>query len=260
VYYDFEGYPANRNVAAQLVTTPVHADILRVIGYSKPIFPVGWLYCPQKQFKPIQDPKKILFAPIHPNANGWLSDQHKEINRIAFERALKISIDVGGSLLVRYLHTLEACGLERNSRASYTDGRPDQSHEHIDHSDLVISTQTFQYIAVARGKPTIGMGEGISPLIGNSPETLQPALKWDEYKHMMMFPLDILDDTDTSNLVRAASLGCPEVSSWRERLVGNPYSDRNFLNIVEKCIIGQAATGRATLSSEARIDQAAARI
>ena len=54
--------------------------IMDKIGYPNPVEVAGWSYSEIRPFKPKDKIGLICFAPIHPNANGWLSDPDKDLN------------------------------------------------------------------------------------------------------------------------------------------------------------------------------------
>lgn len=238
IFYDFPGMQPFPQTTAQFVVTQTHKEVMERIGYPFPLYPVGWSYCPLKAFHPLTRPiKRILFAPIHANGNGWLHEEDKELNRRTMDLLLNTCRNNHLELTVRYLRTLESCGLKKNSYASYTQGNPDQSFENIDHSDIVVSHQTYAWIAVARGKPTLMMGEDVSPRVGNCEENFRHVAHWDDYKDLIMYPYDILKADDIYCMMEQVAFHDNEnVREWRKRMIGQPFCNAGFIDAIENLL------------------------
>ena len=116
----------------------------------------------------------------------------------------------------------------------YIEGQPNQSHAEIDAADVVVGHQTFAYIAVARGVPTVMMAEWEAPTYGNTPDTLIRARDWDSYRHLMMYPLDILAEEDTPALLERVIRSDCEIAEWRARMIGQPFDGDCFVELLEK--------------------------
>jgi hypothetical protein len=235
LFNDTNPNPPMDCIAANFVTAPGHKEVLERLDYPRPVEVIGWYLCPMKPFEPRAEAKKILFAPIHPNADGSLSDVDKTINASTFRRLLLL-VEAGAiSLKVRYLRKLEQNGLWVAEGVEYIEGQPDQSYAEIDAADLVVSHQTFAYIAIARGVPTVMMGEGHAPRFG-SPErgNFQLAKSFDRYKDLLMYPFDILGEMDTQALFRRAVHSDVEIADWRARHIGEPFDAGWFVKAVEK--------------------------
>ena len=232
---NWRGHKPHPYTSAQFVFSPGHEEILHVIGYPHNIHVVGWAYCKQLPFKPAEQVKSVLFGPLHPNSNGWLSDDDKAVNQRAFERLKRASREMDFKLTVRYLQTPERSGFEPVEEPSitYFQGHPDNSYEQIDNHDVVISTQTLAYLAVARGKPTLMMDEWIAPRAGNKPEMFQHIDRWDEFKHIMMYPHDINTTSDVPALIQHVAQDDSDIQEWKKRMIGPQFSPKKFSEIVE---------------------------
>lgn len=212
-----------------------HVEVMRTYGYPEriPLHPVGWSLCPQLVFKPNPQPRRVLFAPIHPNANGYLCDLDLSINRATFERLLVLVRQGAINLTVRHLHVLEESGLWVEPGVRYIRGTPNQNYEEIDAADLVVSRHTFAYIAIARGKPVLMMAEWETPRSGNSNESLRFVASWPKYRDLMMYPLDILAEDDTWALIVRAAASDAEIRDWRDRFIGPAFDPKLFVRTVE---------------------------
>ena len=229
-------------VAPQLVRCMfTHAEggreIMRKIGYPYPVEVVGWSYSDIRPFRPVADVKRVLFAPIHPNANGWLSEIDKQLNMETFSRLLKWCGEHGADLSVRYIMDPERCGLGEavQTHAPFVEwhaGKKNNSTADLQSADVVVSHQTFAYLAVALGVPTVMMGEDIPPRSGNSDESFRIVEHWDDYKADLMFPLDILAG-DPDETIRKACAGCPDVEAWKTRFIGKPFNGPAFVERLE---------------------------
>lgn len=232
IFWDFPDTPYSDFVTAHFVATEGHIEIMRAYGNPYDLNAVGWHLSPIAPFRPRLEIRKILFAPIHPNSNGFLCRLDREINAEAFRRLLKLVTD-GVTLTVRHLHDLKKNGLWRAGGVEYLEGQPDLSYRQIDQADLVISHQTFGYMAVARGVPTLMMGEWHAPRWGGSEVELTTVMSWEKYQHLVIYPLDILAEQDPGVLAtRAAHSDC-EIADWRARMIGQPFDGDRFVDLVE---------------------------
>ena len=218
---------------ANFVTAEGHIDVLRAYGYSKPIHVVGWSYCPIKPFIPVKDPKNVLFAPIHPTRAGFLSNLDRQINKATFEKLIKLVDEDAINLTVRFMRGMEVNGIRKHPKVTFVQGATDLCYKEIDACDLVVSHQTFAYIAIARGKPTLMMSEETPPRNGGSEDTMKFVDSWDKYKEMLMYPLDILCADDTMGIIRRACASDTDIRDWRRRIIGEPFDARNVVQAVE---------------------------
>ena len=236
LFNDTEGNAPMDCIAANFVTAVGHKEVLERIDYPRPIETIGWYLCPMKPFEPRAQAVKILFAPIHPNADGNLSDVDKTINATAFRRLLPLVENGIISLTVRYLRQLEQNGLWTAESVNYIEGKPDQSYTEIDAADLVISHQhqTIAYIAIARGVPVVMMGTDKPPRFGSPAKgNFEYAKSFEKYKDLLLYPFDILSEMDTLALFRRAVHSDVEIADWRRRMVGEPFDAARFTKKVE---------------------------
>ena len=220
------------HLTAQFVIADGHAEVMRRYGYPHPLEVTGWTYCEQREFKPT-DCRRVLLGPNHPNANGWLSEVDRETNRMAFLLLLKMVENGLIELTVQHLDSIEANGLWTDPRVKYLRSQPNQSTETIDRHDVIVSTQTLAYLAIARGKPTVMMNENIPPHCGNAEETFCYAAKWEHYQDLMMFPLDILQTKDPFALLQKACQTDQQIAEWRKNFIGQPFDAGRFVETLE---------------------------
>ena len=235
LFGDFPGDEPYKNTAAQFVPASGHVDVMRAWGYTRPLEVMGWHLCETRPFQSRSEIRKVLFAPVHPNADGSLSHIETDINKRTFEKLLTLSEQGHIKLTVRHLQSLERNGLWQVPGVKYITGKADQSTTDIDSADIVIARQTMQYLAVALGVPTVGMGEDIAPPMGSMGRgNFKQVRSWDKYKNIMAFPLDILTHENTMELFRYAASSEMFIADWRERMIGETFEPAQFVELVEK--------------------------
>jgi len=233
IMYDiWKPWPAT---AASFVIAEGHAEVLRRIGYPRPLEITGWTYTDIRPFKAKRPRKKIkvLFAPIHPISSGYLIEIDRELNFNIFKMLINMP-DV--DLTVRYLGTLEENKLWPCRKARYINGNPDGTTAEIEQADIVISAYTHAYMAVALGKPLLMMGEHTRPHAGNHLWTGWGE-QWEKYKDYMNFPFNVCDtDFDSAKalkMMRKAMAGSKEVEAWKQLFIGEPFNPDYFVDRVE---------------------------
>ncbi len=237
---DFLDSPAHPNTTAHFVSARGHVDIMRAYGYPHPLHVIGWTYCPIKPFEPRKQIKRVVFAPIHPSPHGVLSEIDRGINRGAFKKLLPLAKSGQIKLIVRYLYNLERCGIPKVATVHYRQGNPDLSYELIDSADVVVSHQTYAHIAIARGVPTVMMGEWLTPRFTLQNGLSHHAQSFDKYRSLLSFPLDILaeDSLDVMELFDLATRSDYVIADWRERMIGEPFNKDRFVEIIQSYLNG----------------------
>ncbi len=235
IFWDFPGISFAPFVCAHFVATDGHAEIMRAYGVPYNLQVIGWHLCPPLPFRPRDQVRRILYAPIHPNSNGFLCRLDRELNMLTFKKLLSLVND-GVTLTVRYIRELQQNGLWKAGGVNYIQGQLDLSYQEIDQADLVIGHQTFAYMAVARGVPTLMMGEWHAPRWGGTEEKLATVRSWEKYKDLLMYPLDILAEEDTPALLERAIRSDCDIADWRDRLIGRPFEPHRFVDVLEGCL------------------------
>ena len=236
----YDGAVKPHPVACMFTQAPGGAYLMKKIGYPFPVEVTGWAFSELRPFTPVEAVRKIMFAPIHPNGNGYLNRVDKELNRRTLAKLVHYCQTTGAELSVRYIGTLEQCGIPELGQLC--DELPDLIEAHkgkknnttfdMESADVVVSHQTFAYMAVALGKPTVMMGEDIPPRTGNTEQGFRYVDHWASYKDYLMFPLDILQG-DPAETIAKACAGTREVADWRERLIGEPFDGPKFVETLE---------------------------
>jgi hypothetical protein len=184
---------------------------------------------PVLPFREVANARTITFAPIHPNGNGWLPPLYWERNRLVFEELLKLN---GIRITVRHLHSLEANGLWKVDRKNvrFVLGERDGRTTEIDTSDLVVAAQTYAFIAIARGVPTVMIDEDICPCSGSEPETLREVANWERYRAIWKYPWNF-PEQGLAELLQAA--GRYDPVEWKRRFIGDPFRAAAFAGLVK---------------------------
>lgn len=235
IFWDFPGQSFDGKIDAHLVSASGHIDIMRAYGFPYPLEVVGWHLCEIRPFSPRPDIRKVVFGPIHPNSNGFLCEVDRDLNLSTFTILHKLSVILGFELIVRYIGDLRSIGIWKAGGITYIEGAKDHSTQEIDEADLVVSHQTFAYLAVARGIPTLMMGEDLPPRWGGTEGDIKTALSWDKYRDLMRYPLDILAG-DPIELIRCASETDEPIREWRERMIGEPFDPERFVDRIEEML------------------------
>jgi hypothetical protein len=182
----------------------------------------GWLYCPTLPFSPIEDPQRILFAPLHPNIEAMNAgengpDPAPHLNRDVYRQLLEFGFD----LTVSVVGPLWRNGLWAHPRAtmvSNNDMRFTHAYELIQNADVVVAAGTIAAAAVACGKPTVLLGgHDCSDYIRGEYVRADHA---DDYQDWLAYPFNV-EDAFLADLILDACAGSVEASAWRERWISD---------------------------------------
>ena len=233
---DFDGYEASPYVTAHFVSAQGHVEIMEAYGYPNPMPVVGWSLCPIQSFKQRQKAKRILFAPIHSSRLGAMSAIDKEINVETFKILHDLVKQGKIELTVRFLYNLDFTGIPMKDNVFYVKGNPDHSTMQIDAAEVVVSHQTFAHLAVARGAPTVMMGESIIPRYTQSNGQYVTANSWDKYRDLLKFPLDILNTPDPYALLQESIQSDALIADWKRRMIGDAFDPDAFYGYIEESL------------------------
>lgn len=215
---------------AQFVVNEYHAEVLRRYGYSKPIETMGWHLSPVEAFKPRETVKRVLFAPIHPRN----APVDRKANRAAFDRLYKHALSGEIELTVRYIGLMVDNGLEEKPGVQYVKGTMDNSTVMMNAADVVIAHQTFAWLAVARGVPCVMFAEDMPCHFRRSHDLYDDVECWNEVAPLFRYPLDLLCEDDTMELLTRAARSEAETADWKRRMIGDPFDSALFVKKVER--------------------------
>ena len=209
---------------AILVVGEGQEEVQKIITPNIRIETIGWSYCPILPFQKPKAVNRILFAPIHPNGNR-LRQEAKDTNARVYKRLLSLP---DAEIVVRVLGNLDDNGLWQSSRAIIKGGNPDGSYEDIDSADLVVAEGMYLSLAVARGKPSIGMNQHVAQKVNQNGRVPK---RWDEYNNLQAYPIDF-DDADLPELVDRA-LDESQVSNWKKRFIGEQLQPEHLSDLLK---------------------------
>lgn len=210
-------------------------ELMKRINYPYPVEVTGWAFSEVRPFRPVGRIRRVCFAPIHPNGNGYLHAVDKDLNRRTYEVLYDWCFENRAELSIRYIGTQEQCGLDGVAAGSWVEwhkGKKNNSSLDMETADLVVAHQTFAYISVALGIPTVMMGEDVPPRTGNTDAGFRYVDHWDDYKDYLMYPLDILNG-DPDEVINKAIAGCSAVEDWKYRFIGKPFDGPAFVKKLE---------------------------
>jgi len=229
----YDAFLGSNLVTATLVVSQEHAEILRLTGHGEPLHPIGWSLCPVKKFRP-HKLENVLYAPIHPRNSAM----DKNVNQLTFNKLAPLAVSGKIKLTVRFIPTMEENGIVpvEHPNITYASGSKNGDYSQIRQADVVVSHQTFAWMSVALGIPTVMMAEDMVCHWETRPGKLTVAKTWDTYKHLLMYPLDILQADDTMALLERAASTDEDIRDWKLRMIGEPFDEDKFMQIIESYI------------------------
>lgn len=208
---------------------PGHAEVARRFGYPHPVHDIGWTMCELRPRRAPHAVENVLFAPLHPNGAGELSEWLVERNRDIFERLLATP----ARLTVRHIDELERNGIPRVEGVEYVQANLEDfagQFAQIDAADVVVSDRsTFSSIAVARGATTVMFDASVIA------EDLSCYYKVDHaelYREYARFPFEAASGVDIWELMNAAAQDSELVGEWRARFIGGPFDGDALLAVL----------------------------
>ena len=227
-WMDGDLFPKEGAVQNELVIAEGQEHVSKIINPNMHVHKIGWSYCPIREFKKPTELKRILFAPIHGPIKGHLRDEAAAANKRIYTQLLKMTNKY--QIIVRHINSLESCNLWYSQKPIFVLGKPDGSYKDIDMADLVIAEGTFMYLAVARGKPTIGINQHIPIRPNNTYREFVPK-HWNEYGEYMAYPIDF-DDSDIITLIDKAIE--EDQVKWKQLFIGEPMNGKKLVEILEE--------------------------
>jgi hypothetical protein len=208
--------------------------VMGVYGYPIPTSAVGWGYSDFKVGRyPHKDINVVVFAPIHPNSKSVIREEDQRLNAMAFEILMEMQKKYCFELVVRYGDELEANGLKFEPIVTYRKAKYliSDSLADIDSADLIISYDTFGYLAIASGVPTLLFGQEHP---GHN--MTRVAQHWNDYKEIMAYPLDLFGEYDREYYFCGQEQKLVENSleCWRQLFLGGPFRKQKFIEKVEE--------------------------
>jgi len=199
-------------------------DVARELGLELRQEATGWLFSPTSGFEVVDHPKRLLFAPQHPNMETIFSgnghDPAAKLNNLVYRRLLELDYD----MTVTMVGPPWKNGLFYHPNVVFVDNPHmvfSQSYQLVRQADIVVGAGTVAVTAVACGKPTVMMGQG------NYADYVDGSYRLPDntgvYDDVLRYPLDA-DTDDVADLIVQACLGDDDAAGWRHRFVGDDGS------------------------------------
>lgn len=198
----------------------------------------GFARCAALPFRPSKG-RRLLFAPAHLLMNKrFAKDEDYRVHRAAFDWVVRNAKHFE-SATVRVYDSVEENGFYKADGINFEDAAVthhytsaltvESSLASIESHDIIISCNTFGYLSLARGKPTI--------LYGNcKPRTREgEAQSYPLYKHLIDFPYP-LESLTVDDVIKAGSIINPVVEEWRRQTIGTNFNAEKFLSIIKEYV------------------------
>lgn len=229
-------YPAWPHTRASIVPADGHRQVLEAYGYPIPVEVVGWQMCEILPWQPVAvegRPVNVVYAPIHPNHNGFLHPVDKAANAWIFHQLLRTP-EI--KLTVRHIFRLDLSGIWNVPGVKYVLANPNGKTPEIDQADCVVAHQTYAYLAAARGKPLVMFGDDLTPHSGSDFAVMRWVEHQGAYRDLLRYPVEAESARDGKQMralidkVMAKDVG----KSWRKKFIGQPMDDQKFVKTIEK--------------------------
>jgi hypothetical protein len=220
---------------------PGSLEIAQLIGVDLRQNATGWLYSPTHPFKPVENPRTVLFAPLHPIIEGLGKQMNGHDPAPAWnQRVYRDLLALGYDLAVSVVGPLQRSGIWQHPRALIVTNPQmlfTHSYEQIMAADVVVAAGTMAVAAVACGKPVVMLGQDNFQdyVDGEYPQAARPDL----YRNLIRYPLDT-SEGDLDDLIAQACGGDQAADEWRERFVGDDGTD-TAITLLEQLIDSAAA-------------------
>ncbi|MGE0308374.1 MAG: hypothetical protein AB7N61_23945 [Acidimicrobiia bacterium] len=222
-------------VEANFVIGSGVAEAMLAMGYPIPLIVIGWPFVEQRPFAPTAG-RRVLFAPTHPDPLGYNSTDRKQATAAVLDRLVEAGFDV----TVRHLGSMRSNGLRYIEGVEYHQagvvGAVSRTMvEDIDAADVVISTSSFAFNAVARGKPVVWYLGRDWEQYWRYPGQPLVTRTWPRYAELLRYPYEA-EAPDLARTVARACAGGPELDEWRQRFIGEPFDGPRFAADVERLV------------------------
>ena len=222
-----EPHPAVRGF---FTFAPGYKAVMEAYGYPHPVHVVGWYYCPLVDWQPVEDIKRILYAPWHPIQSDFIPPMGKALNReISDDLAAMKKARPDLHIRVRHVGPLVHNNLQQEPGLDYRLVSVKLEWDDIDWADVIISHGTFARMAVARGKPTLFYGQEQTPYDGFY-ESYREVDNFHKYRHLMQYPWDYDDGPGLWDLLQQVSQSEP--TTWKAGFIGKPFDGELFSNLL----------------------------
>ncbi len=228
----------SHDVDLRLEHGPGSIEVADLLGLDLHQAAPGWLFSPTQPFAPMENPRKVLFAPLHPIIEGLANpetnghDPAPAINQEVYKRLLTL----GYELTVSVVGPPHRSGVWPHPRANLIPSAMSftASYQLIMAADVVVAAGTMAATAVACGKPLVMLGQENFTTYANDDYT-GPANP-DLYRDLIRYPIDV-GDGDLDALIGYACDTNVGVAEWRARFIGDDGVDAAVL-LLERLVEG----------------------
>lgn len=225
----YQPYP----VCCNFVVTETFRECMQTYGYPHRVEAVGFHHCEVKPFTPTSG-KRLLFVPPHPLGNGKYRAPGVKGNISAAFEFIVNHLDYFDHVTVCYVNTMENNGIYPVDEIEFIQTNPYKKNtrpaqlmvERIDSYDLVISSSTAGYLAVARGVPTIFIKQ-VREWKGKH---------WNLYGDVLYFPND-LEHMAIKDVMKSCEVQSPEVQLWKKQNIGGNFQKEKFIATIREFIM-----------------------
>jgi hypothetical protein len=211
---------------------------LESFGYPGRVKVCGFSRCEVFPFRPSKD-RRLLFAPAHLLLNKkYPRDNDYRVHQAAFAWVVRhakyfdgVTVRIFGTIKENGFHEVEGIKFENVATATrYTSALTvESSIASIERHDIIISCNTFGYLSLARGKPTI--------LYGNcQPRTREGEVRnYPLYKHLIDFPYP-LESLSVDDVIKAGSIINSAIEKWRQKTIGGNFDAEKCLSAIKEYV------------------------
>jgi hypothetical protein len=228
-------------VSCNFVTAPVGVMAMSAYGYPYRFEEIGWARGPIQPFSP-RSGNNLLYAPplnvhwkegvlkynndlpIHRKVLAWIVENRKHFDRV--------TLNYTRSMEEFEYNTLPDMGFEFFDVGSKRDLSTKTATSSIEKADLILSSNTMGYIALANGYPTLltNSYRGVPPTCATG-----AGEHWDDYKEHYEFPLCLFDMT-ADEVLALRDAPNAEVEDWKAWNVGSPFMADKFISVIREFV------------------------
>jgi hypothetical protein len=232
-FYFWDGLiDPSRETRCNFVNSKAALESMAVYGYPYRVESIGFTRCKIRRFAPTRG-KTLIYASAHLYTRGrWPHEGDRLIHEQTLEwlRRYKSSFD---EIIIYYFGSLEDNKLKSESGFSLVEiqgfGELNSSTalRQLKGADLVISCNTFGYLSLARGVPTVLIGhDNEFPLHSSN-----YGAHYGEYSKFCEFPLRLQDMTGEDLLALRCSKN-KEIEAWKKKNIGSGFDSTRFVALM----------------------------
>ena len=209
---------------------------LKSFGYANRIEVCGFPRCRVRPFTPTTG-KKLLFAPAHPlNERRVFPMPENRAQHLLVMRWIVDNKHHFDEIRVRYGTDLSVYGFDEFKNESGIkfelagELSVADSQASRDWADVIISTGTFGFLAVAQGKPTVMYGyKGVRYSTASGYAKNQHL-----YQHIFEFPKPYMEDMTAEQVLAFRDRENPAVEEWKRGHIGTDFDAEKFIGVIRE--------------------------